>query len=100
LAVDIKNKAISQPRRALIWCVSPPNIYDVGWYRRDRGHLKKGLAAPDTSNDVTADDIGDTNDDPGPLGNNLGQREGQGEGTRGRPILLLEGGSADDPIVL
>jgi hypothetical protein len=99
LTVDIKNKAISQPRRALIWCVSPPNIYDVGWYRRDRGHLKKGLATPDTFNDVTADDIGDTNDDPG-LGNNLGQREGQGEGTRGRPILLLEGGSADDPIVL
>jgi hypothetical protein len=52
------------------------------------------------SNDVAADDIGGADDDPGPPGNNLGQRGGQGEGTRGRPILLLEAGSADDPIVL
>jgi hypothetical protein len=52
------------------------------------------------SNNVAADDIRGANDDPGPPGNNLGQREGQGENTRGRPLLLLEGGSADDPIVL
>jgi hypothetical protein len=26
----------------------PPDIRDVGWYRRDRGHAKKGLATPDT----------------------------------------------------
>jgi hypothetical protein len=49
---------------------------------------------------VTADDIDSTNDDPGPLSNNLGQREGQGESTRKRPIFLLESGSADDPIIL
>jgi hypothetical protein len=49
---------------------------------------------------VAADDIGGADDHPGPPGNNLGHRGGQGEGTRGRPILLLEGGSADDPIVL
>jgi hypothetical protein len=53
----------------------PLDIRDVGWHRRDRGHAKKGLATPDTSNDVAADDIGDTNDDPGPSGNNLRQRE-------------------------
>jgi hypothetical protein len=27
----------------------PPDIRDVGWYRRDRGHAKKGLATPDTA---------------------------------------------------
>jgi hypothetical protein len=49
---------------------------------------------------VAADDIGGANDDPGLPGNNLGQRGGQGKDTRERPILLLEGGSANDPIVL
>jgi hypothetical protein len=28
----------------------PPDIRDVGWYRRDRGHAKNGLATPDTAN--------------------------------------------------
>jgi hypothetical protein len=52
------------------------------------------------SNEVAADDISNIDDDPGPPGNNLGQREGQGEGTRERPILLLESGFANDSIIL
>ena len=46
--------------------------------------------------DVAEDDIGHANDHRGPPG----ARGGQGEGTRTRPILLLEEGSAADPIVL
>jgi hypothetical protein len=49
---------------------------------------------------MAADNIRNINDDPGPPNNNLKQREGQGESTRERPILLLKGRSADDPIVL
>jgi hypothetical protein len=52
------------------------------------------------SNKMAADDINNADDDPGLSGNNLRQREGQGKGTRKRPILLLKGRSANDPIVL
>ena len=45
---------------------------------------------------MAEDDIGHANDHRGPPG----ARGGQGEGTRTRPILLLEEGSAADPIVL
>jgi hypothetical protein len=30
------------------WVWKDPYMLDVGWYRRDREHTKKGLANPDT----------------------------------------------------
>jgi hypothetical protein len=46
LAVDIKNKAISQPRRASIWCVGPPTLGMSGGIAAIAGTQKKAWRPP------------------------------------------------------
>ena len=46
MAVDIKNKAISQPRRASIWCVGPPTLEMSGGIAAIAGTQKKAWRPP------------------------------------------------------
>jgi hypothetical protein len=49
LAVDIKNKAISQPWRASVWCVGPPTSEMSGGIAAIAGTQKKAWRPPTPS---------------------------------------------------